>query len=553
VLAGHFQFLNELVKEQVEVDWRALEQSRLWRFHLHCFDYAVDLGMAYSQMGNKDYYLRFRSLVDSWIKENRVMGGDGWHPYPTSRRIVNWILASFHFLSLLEDDDRLRRHLFGSLHQQVGWLNKHLEFDLLGNHLFSNIRALFIAGCFFSDQDANRWRKRAEKLLQTQLDEQVLDDGCHFERSPMYHCIVLSDLLDCIAMVGRNKSEIREFMVGKAMRMLSFLRFMLYEDGTFPLFNDAALNMASTPTEIFAYADALLEETSKGTPFQTESRKIQASYKKASGYAKMQTRNAEMFIDGGKAGPDYQLGHAHCDLFSYELSVKGERFIVDSGVYGYEQGEMRQYCRSTQAHNTVRVDEEEQSEIWGSFRVARRAYPHNVTLEKTESGLLFSGHHDGYRRLRGNVVHKRRVLLAREGFWFFFDQIDGRGEHFLESFVHFHPEAQLTALEDVLRVNRGETNLSVVPFGGLKAKMGKGWHCPEFGKRYPNEVLVLSANGELPVYLGYLLVPWEVETASVALRRESNKRLTITITLEDHRYMLALEERTVRFIGDNEH
>ena len=86
-------------------------------------------------------------------------------------------------------------------------------------------------------------------------------------------------------------------------------------------------------------------------------------------------------VDGGPGGPDHLMAHAHADLFSYELSLFGERFVVDTGVYEYPAGPMRQYVRSTAAHNTASVDGVDQIECWDSFRVARRAAPNDVTWE----------------------------------------------------------------------------------------------------------------------------------------------------------------------------
>ena len=112
-------------------------------------------------------------------------------------------------------------------------------------------------------------------------------------------------------------------------------------------------------------------------------------------------------------GPDYQPGHGHCDLFSFEWSCGSQRVICDTGVYAYQDPIMRPYVRSTAAHNTVRVDGEEQSEIWQEFRVARRAYPDMHCVEATADGTVrVVGSHTGYSRLRGRPVHQRTFQLS---------------------------------------------------------------------------------------------------------------------------------------------
>ena len=78
-----------------------------------------------------------------------------------------------------------------------------------------------------------------------------------------------------------------------------------------------------------------------------------------SGYYGERTERGHYVIvicDAGPIGPDYVPGHGHADLFSFELSLNGARLVVDSGVASYEAGPMRQYCRSTRAHNTLEID-----------------------------------------------------------------------------------------------------------------------------------------------------------------------------------------------------
>ena len=43
-----------------------------------------------------------------------------------------------------------------------------------------------------------KWLKKGLKIYQQQVNEQILDDGAHFELSPMYHSIILEDMLDII-------------------------------------------------------------------------------------------------------------------------------------------------------------------------------------------------------------------------------------------------------------------------------------------------------------------------------------------------------------------
>src|SRR5207237_3863965 len=75
-------------------------------------------------------------------------------------------------------------------------LEARLETHLLANHLMKNIKALMFAGALLGAPESSRWWAKGEKLLKRELAEQILADGGHFERSPMYHAEALEDLLD---------------------------------------------------------------------------------------------------------------------------------------------------------------------------------------------------------------------------------------------------------------------------------------------------------------------------------------------------------------------
>lgn len=108
-----------------------------------------------------------------------------------------------------------------------------------------------------------------------------------------------------------------------------------------------------------------------------------------------------MIFDVGDIGPDYIPGHAHADIFSYELRIDGKPFIIDTGISTYEKNSRRQYERETQAHNTVQVDYLSSSKVWGGFRVAERA---KIGYLKEENNRI-TARHDGFRQIE--IEHQR--------------------------------------------------------------------------------------------------------------------------------------------------
>lgn len=490
-----FTFLNESrVFQSGCVDWRCRDASRLWRYNLHYFDFIDE--PVYSDADR-------RLLIDDWIHRNPVGEGDGWDPYPVSLRIVNWV-------KLFVRDEwrgRVPREWLDCLAGQATWLERNLEHDLLANHLFKNIKALLFAGTYFRGPGAELWLRTGERLLARELREQFLGDGGHFERSPMYHLIVTEDCLDLINLAAHSSPalapETLRLLHATTQRALRFAAKMQMPDGDIPLFNDSALGIAPRADELLAHACEVLGEESVAASSGAD-RALQDS-----GYFIIESERDRLIVDCGAVGPDYQPGHAHCDTLSYELAVCGHRFVVDAGVHDYADSEHRRYARSTAAHNTVVIDGREQSDVWGVFRVARRARPVRASLGRDAGGTsVFEGAHDGYLGAPSRALHVRRIACSRSGEWEISDRIEGKGAARREaaSYVHIHPAWRLTtqsgASVNFLHEASG-VRAEVIHDAALRPHVGEGWYYPEFGIAKRSHVLRFDAHGPPPLALAY--------------------------------------------------
>jgi glycosyltransferase involved in cell wall biosynthesis len=170
---SRFRFLNEEHDILSPADWNHAGWADLWLYNLHYFD---DLNAPGADVRGQWH----RSLLARWVSENPPGEGIGWDPYPTSLRIVNWI-------KWVLAGNELPADCVHSLGVQARWLRKRLEWHILGNHLLANAKALVFAGCFFEGAEADAMRAVGLRILDGQLDEQVMPDGGHFELSPMYH------------------------------------------------------------------------------------------------------------------------------------------------------------------------------------------------------------------------------------------------------------------------------------------------------------------------------------------------------------------------------
>jgi uncharacterized heparinase superfamily protein len=466
--ANNFVFLNESRSIVSTGDWNDPEVEKLWLYNLHYFD---DLN-AEGSMDRREWHAH---LIERWIDENPPGYGIGWEPYPSSLRIVNWIKWAL-------SGGELTSRSIASLAIQIRFLYEQLEFHLLGNHLLANAKALVFAGLFFEQKESKEWLDQGLVILRRELTEQILGDGAHFERSPMYHSIILEDMLDIenVSCVYGSDEIIKAKMVEK---MRVWLAAMCHPDGEIAFFNDAAFGIAPNLAELNRYADCLKHPPQKalndGVLLSSES-----------GYVGLQKRAALVLIDAAPIGPSYLPGHGHADTLSFEFSLHGQRVMVNSGTSCYGNGQERLRQRGTAAHNTLVVDGHDSSEVWGSFRVARRAYVQSLDVADTIEGLRVEASHDGYLRLPGRNVHRRSWLLSDDAL-VIEDEVTGRYVH-AEARYHLHPIIEVMELNDdkvILQMPGGVIDATLQ--GGSFSVEQFTWH-PYFGVSLPSKCLVAN-------------------------------------------------------------
>lgn len=355
----------ELLHHEEQVDWSICWHEELstplWRFNLHYFEYLLPLAKAYLDSGEEAYLNKAKSLIESWISScPRTKGGAAWDPYTISMRIVNWLAFYDELKGDLEADAGFLTLFNASLADQFVHLGTCLEVDLLANHYLEDLKALVILACYFDDEATF---KLAYPRLLEQVKEQILPDGMHFELSPMYHKIVLEDLMRAVAALeasGRGESAFREF---RLQDMCDCLYSLERNTKRTPLFNDCGDNVAKS-------RDALLGCAKSHFCIEPVFKPVFPD----AGYCVLERETdaglVKVIFDTGNPGPEYAMGHVHCDALSFECFINGEPWIVNCGTYAY-QDESRLEYKKTLSHSTVMVDGEEQHECWAPFRVAR--------------------------------------------------------------------------------------------------------------------------------------------------------------------------------------
>jgi uncharacterized heparinase superfamily protein len=414
--------------------WQHADAPLLWRYHLHYWDWAWGLAAEAERAAAREVFAR---LWKSWQESCGFGRGDAWLPYPGALRAWSWCGL---YRDLVAGSD-LEPSFLGEVAAHAGFLRRHLETDVGGNHLIKDLKALAGLGVFLGDE---RLLNRALHRLTGQLAVQVLPDGGHYERSPAYHCQVLGDLIDLTDLVSATGRTPPQQLTLAIAQMRRWLATALAPDGSVPLLNDgfpvpAAIISALRPDHAPDASLVPLPET---------------------GLIRAAAGGWHVIADVGAPCPDELPAHAHADTLGCLVYVDDATLLVDTGTSTYAAGSVRGYERSTAAHNTVEIDGADSTEVWGAFRAGRRARVHGEFVGR-EAGVVTAGaSHDGYRRLPGRPGHRRRWTLSSAGLDVA-DEVTGSGRHEITIRWHLAPGAAVQPQADGAAVSTATGNFLV--------------------------------------------------------------------------------------------
>ena len=342
-----------------------------------------------------------RTLEDHWDR-CRPGTGAAWHPFPTARRTLHLL----RFWASLEAQGGVAAGLDAALVRHTraaaGLLPLRLERHSRGNHLLTELCALACSARVWGVPSAD-WSLDA---LCSASRAQFLGGGGHLERSPRYHLDVVGDLIDVLAAWGDALPPRAAELRGVVARGLGFAGWMVHGDGDVALFNDGALGDGPSLEALCAAARSVGIEPVGGPPeedgwvcFREE------------GFVVSHRGPVRILADVGPVSADEQPAHAHCDILSFELSDGPRRVVGNRGTQAYS-GPERAAARGTAAHSTVQIDDLEQAEMFGDFRVGLRASPTLLDASDCAGGETFAGRF-AWPTAPGNV-HERRWSVTDE-------------------------------------------------------------------------------------------------------------------------------------------
>ncbi len=446
--------------------------EKLWVYHLNYFNWLHD--------GQTEVHSQQNLfLILDWIENNPSVRSETWEPYPLSRRITEWVRWCREHPSLDEEAEECIR---SSIASQCDRLWCDLEYHNQANHLLENLKALFVATAFLAEYEDTLTREIDSRLefcideLVNQIRLQFLPDGGHFERSPMYHVEMLHAVetaraanrklleLDGISQgLSRKIARLAMLCGDRVPLMRDWLAVMTHPDGRIAQFNDSTL------------VKGIMRDW-KSMSYLLEN----------SGFFVRHTPECYFAMSCGDPAPAFQPGHSHCDILSYELSLAGQRCIIDTGCGSYQNEEIRQECRKTESHNVPMIEHAEQSDIWGNFRIGRRAKVTQRSYD-SENGLLAVEFTDQYgQKFRREVIFSPGSIRIRDR------MSDRKVTGTFISLIHLAPEVVVMPDESPGAYGFIINNIAFSINTGAKVRTSPHVWYPDFGRPVKSEKLVLS-------------------------------------------------------------
>jgi hypothetical protein len=500
----HWKQFDELDSEETG------DKKIVWELNRH--QHFFTLGIAYRLTGEERYAATFARHIESWMEQNPPGLGINWFSsLEVAFRAISWLWA-FHFF---KGSHSFTPELFEKALKYLYLHGRHLEKYLStyyspNTHLTGEALGLYYLGSQLEILDrAKQWRALGEEILFAELDRQIYEDGVYFEQTTWYqrytadfytHFLILKTFD-----TDDTDRKLQKKLETKIQLLHDFLMYATQPDGTTPVVGDddggRSLPLSATGSSDFRgslstaaiifgrgdykyVAGGLREETlwllgGEGVKsFESvpsfEPRRTSKFFADG-GYFAMRDGWAAtdnyLLVDCGKIG-SLNGGHGHADALAVELAVGGKTLLVDSGTYTYhESDEMRDYFRTTIAHNTLMIDERSQSEPGGKFSWKSKA---QVTVQSKiaeDRFDFFEASHDGYERLEAAATHQRSILFLKNDYWIIRDFVDTRGTHDYALNFHFDGRAKPVI----------EKSESGIPFVGETPVSDNGWRMFTFG------------------------------------------------------------------------
>jgi len=536
----------------------------VWELNRH--EHLLHLGLAYWLTEDERYAKEFCQQITDWIDANPYLVGVNWtSSLEVAVRVINWVFSYNLFLDSKYLDNELNYKILNSLYQQGRYIIRNLSFfSSPYNHLIGEATAIFILGTLFPEfQEASQWKITGWQILESEIEKQFFGDGGGVEQAISYHHYTLGFYLLASILQIKNGIKVNPKILEVIEQAIEFSMYLIKPNGSLPMIGDAddarSVKFANISNGwdfrtflaigaiLFNRADfkkisdkisqealwlfgiqglkkyneirsELPEQTS--IPFYSSGYFIlRSSWDKEADYLCFDCgpQSAGLYKDFTPS-----VAHGHADALSFELVIKGKPVIIDTGMFSYQDDYFQDYFRSTPAHNTIVIDGKSQSTLLGKLGWANT---YTSTCQKwftSKFADYVEGEHDGYAKDKDPIIHKRVIFFNKftdsNRYWVVFDYLSGKGNHLIEQYFHFVP-TEIWSDKNTIATN----DIFLMPIASelVNLEIEKGWISKSYGVKINAPVVRYSTTSILPICLGVIIYPFEINRPKIELLKIS--------------------------------
>lgn len=444
-------------------------QPLLWQYNFFYFDSV--LSSEISEIDKLDF---FKNYIYTQ-KDSSV----AFDPYVISMRSVNlikWVL----------NNQINNKEILFNLKREYSILINSIEYHLLANHLLANLKALIFFEIFFPNKFSKERLRKWKKNYLDQLKEQILDDGGHFELSPMYHNIILEDLLELKMILIEDKEFISTLDKYIAM-MFRWSKYFSYSGTGLPVyFHDSCGGIARNYKELASNSYLSTEKRLKNDDMFS---RVFSS----SGFFFVQNDFFNIRINCSNVKCSYTPGHFHSSQLSYDIEAFNEPIIISSGLSTYENSLDRINERGNYFHPSITLNKGNHSEIWKSFRLGKSPQVHSRYQAQEGAFSVNASFKGKYRTLFGRkwLITKKKVIISDT----ILEKNNSRKADYFISIPLYPSIMPLMHEEGIILISKKTDNKFMLKFN--LPEMGSiefesSYHCKSFGIKDPTSRISIN-------------------------------------------------------------
>jgi hypothetical protein len=458
-------------------------------WEINRLQFLVNICINYKITNSKSELNLFIQINKSWSSQNPFLSGINWYSnIEINLRLITWFLC-WEILdtdNIISIDDNFKEFVENT------WLpliKRHCiysyenpsKYSSANNHLISEYAGLFIASSKWEFKESEKWVRYSHEGLEKEIINQHSKEGINKEEAAEYIQFITDFFLLCFIVGEKTNKPFSERYNQQLYKIFSYIYNFLDCNGNFPKYGDEddGKCFIFEPDEKFnnfkslltsgaiMFNDPVLKSKCNGFDlknhllFGDQGKLVYESipdisinesskfYREEGHFIFRKRENGKeiyLHFDAAPLGFLSIAAHGHSDALSFILHIDGEPIFIDSGTYTYHtEPEWRSYFIGTLAHNTVRINQKDQSVNGGPTLWIKHYETSIIDLELSDEIDRVKATHNGY--IKESTQHIREIVFDKlKNEFQIFDTIDihGRREITVEIPFHIHPEAVIT-------------------------------------------------------------------------------------------------------------